>query len=345
MPDDKTYAKIDSDMTSLLRLAGMDLLVFSYIYSLTKDGESEKPFFMSAEAFSQKWFGDVSKARAIKDSLKGLTEVGLLSKGTIKVNKRERTTYTSCMAACLKRINDGVSLPEMPKKRRNKRPSDGTVPLTESGTVPSSEVVPYHHKSGTVPSGDSGTEHIPGSGTVPRNNNKVKKIMDNYSLEKVALGTKEEEEAYFIIFFFRNCLDPQKEVSTFLEYNEKNDWSKGKINTFEKRILVAENEWQFLDGRGNRQMKRCDDAFLDAIRRIYVRAHNEKDPECGILLDKELRGRFVYPACGEPSYAVICTSERQREWFQSHPLYCEEFHTIIGRHKIVFAIDTDKPRL
>ena len=324
-------------MTARLRLAGMDLLLFSYVHSLTKDGESGKPFYMSAETISIKWFGDKSKARAIKDSLRCLTAAGLLSKGTIIVDKRQRTTYTSCMATWLERLDSGGSPPVFPKKRRNKQSDRGTVPPIESGIVPSQKVVQYPHQSGTIPHLDSGTIGITESGTTPPNSNILEETKKRFFIKDAKPDSSEEKKELFKILFFNNFPNPSATLDSLLAHMALNG---DNLNTFEKRILYAANKWKIPDN----VKPRCDAKFLDALRETYILAEKNNDPEADLLIDIRIRciPKYENKNSGIFQYVIVFHNEYQREWAQKNPTYFKPFNVISDGLGIAYAIEKNK---
>lgn len=305
--DGKVFCVLEPWMTTELALAGYDLLVFAYIYSITKDGQ--KAFHASAESISRKWFGNESKARTIKTCLLALTQRGYLECSKGEVGGRIRNIYTSKGKDILRLIRNGMAVPSAPKKRRNATNS-GTVPPTKdistSGTVPPTvKDVPYHYDGGTVPPNNSGTQTISDSGTVPRQIYMIEKIYEKYSLSKgVEINTQEEQQNFRIIFFFRNAQFPEKEVNKFVAYNIRKDWGHGEMLTHDKRIVCAENDWTIDDGA------RIDDKLLDFLRNMYCwgRNNNIEGVEC--LLDTHISGRSL-----DDNYYIKCP-ESVKIWLE-----------------------------
>lgn len=299
MRDSKIFCVVEAWMTSELKLSGFDLVVFAYIHSITKNGD--KQFSASALSISNLWFGDGSKERTIKDCLLSLTKRGYLECQKKEIGGRLRNAYTTKGTEILSAIRNGMTTPPAPRKRRNS-PNSGTVPSTKdiliSGAVPLTvNSVPYHRHSGTVPQNDSGTQTISDSGTVPRQIYMIEIIYEKYSLLKgVEIDTKEEQQNFKIIFFFRNAQFPEKEVNKFVAYNIRKKWGHGEMLTHDQRIVCAENEWTIDDGA------RIDNNLLEFLRVMYCwgRKNNIEGVEC--LLDTHISGR----ALDKNTYIIKC---------------------------------------
>lgn len=78
---------------------------------------------------------------------------------------------------------------------------------------------------------------------------------------------KERNELYQILFW-RNVVDPHREIAKFWEYNETRKWKA--LNTPSKRLKAA-TEWQPADPK-----PRVRQEFLDVWFKIYKRAKEEK---------------------------------------------------------------------
>lgn len=268
---DPDYYVVLAPMTTVLRLTGHDLTVFAVIHSFTKDGKHR--YYGSAEHIAEKWLGDIKKARSIKDSIKALTEAGYINKLKEARGRLIINAYTTNYNTLLEKALSGEELPVLGRKRRNK---EGKT----SGTVP--PVVPYHETSGTVPPETSGT--------VPPNNY-ILNIYKNYSLVEAAPGSKEEQEQFFKIFFFRNAAAPAAEVEKFYSYNTRCEWNGGKLDTFDKRISVAATDWKIEEGG------RTSAAFLEVWRQIYCSAIENGDEFAAKLLNPKVTGKP--DGCGE----------------------------------------------
>ena len=83
----------------------------------------------------------------------------------------------------------------------------------------------------------------------------------------VAPDQKERNELYQILFW-RNVVDPHREIAKFWEYNETRKWKA--LNTPSKRLKAA-TEWQPADPK-----PRVRQEFLDVWFKIYKRAKEEK---------------------------------------------------------------------
>ena len=296
-PKDRIFSVLYPWMTSVLKLSGYDLVLFSYIHSITQSGT--KTFFASAETISRLWYGDTSKTRTIKDSFKTLIALGYISVQHDTIGGRTRNVYISNGQTICDKIVKGIYTPQIPKKRRNREVS-GTVP-------PSSPVSSYHYEGGTVPPTDSGTESQYNSGTVPPNNI-IETIYQKYSLFKgVEINTKEEEKHFEIIFFFRNAKDPKAESQKFIIYNTKNDWGHGALSTHDKRIMVAEYQWEIQDGF------RVEKNLMEFLRVLYVWgvSHHIDGTDC--LLDTKTEGKSM----DTNTYYLKCSAQ-VREWLESN---------------------------
>lgn len=268
---DPDYYVVLAPMTTVLRLTGYDLTVFAVIHSFTKDGKHR--YYGSAEHIAEKWLGDIKKARSIKDSIKVLTEAGYINKLKEARGRLIINAYTTNYNTLLEKALNGEELPVLGKKRRN-------VEGKTSGTVP--RVVPYTETSGTVPPETSGT--------VPPNNY-ILNIYKNYSLSEAAPGSKEEQEQFFKIFFFRNAANPAAEVEKFYSYNTRRGWNGGKLDTFDKRVSVAATDWKIEAGG------RTSAAFLEVWRQIYCAAVEAGDAFAAELLNPKVSGKP--DSCGE----------------------------------------------
>jgi hypothetical protein len=83
----------------------------------------------------------------------------------------------------------------------------------------------------------------------------------------VAPDQKERNELYQILFW-RNVVDPHREIAKFWEYNETRKWKA--LNTPSKRLKAA-TEWQPADPK-----PRVRPEFLDVWFKLYKRAKEEK---------------------------------------------------------------------
>ena len=343
--DGMVFCIVEPWMTTELHLSGYDLLIFAYIHSITKDGQN--PFLASAESISRKWFGDESKARTIKTSLSALVTMGYLKCSKDNVGGRMRNIYTSKGKDILTQIRCGMAAPLAPKKRRNASNSGtvppniksvpyhcdgGTVPLTgsgmppraNSGTVPPNiKSIPYHCDGGTVPLTGSGTHPHTESGTVPPHY--IKEIYNKYSLSNdVEMDSQEEKNNFFIIFYFRNAKDPEGEVIKFLDYNVRKEWAHGDLNTHNKRLVYAANEWDIQDGC------RIDHTLLEFVLDMYRwgRTHNIAGVDC--LLDVSITGEADVTV-----YYITC-SGNVRQWLESQKEYLSSAirHHFMGKELI-----------
>lgn len=297
MSKSEIFSVLKPWMTTELRLSGYDLIVFAYIHSITS--KNNIPFMASAETISRTWFGDETKSRTVKDSLKALALRGFITVSTQTINGRSRNVYFTNAEDVLNRIQNGQAIPPAPTKRRNTS-AGGTVP-------PSPSVVPYHPDSGTVPPCDSGTQVHPDGGTVPRHYI-YEDVYDNYSLDKSAqINTKEEEQNFQILFFFRNARNPKEEARNFITYNLQGNWNQGKLDSHEKRLLCAQRKWKIKEG------SRVDPYLLEFIHNLYVWGTKKGIADTELLLDPTIKGRRI----DDNTYYLKCP-ENVHLWLESH---------------------------
>ena len=105
--------------------------------------------------------------------------------------------------------------------------------------------------------------------------------------------TQEEEEMFFEIFFWRNLIDPLKEVERFVDYNEGNGWSK--LPTRKDRVDAAKS-W-------NPQTKglRRNKEFLAAWYKLYCRLKQQEPQIASTMLAADSRG-----AINNGCYVIHC---------------------------------------
>ena len=115
--------------------------------------------------------------------------------------------------------------------------------------------------------------------------------------------TQEEEEMFFEIFFWRNLIDPLKEVERFVDYNEGNGWSK--LPTRKDRVDAAKS-W-------NPQTKglRRNKEFLAAWYKLYCRLKQQEPQIASTMLAVDSRGAI------NNGYYVIHCADGIRQYISS----------------------------
>lgn len=296
-------------MTVQLKLKGYDLIVFAVIHGFSQDDTNS--FVGSAEVIAQKWLGDKSKARAVKDSIKTLAAAGYITVRKERRGKREVNGYVSNYDDLLKRLEAGEALPPLGRKHRG---GSAGVTVGDSGTVPpTATVVPYHHDSGTVPP----------KSVVPYHHYKNNKNIVSYSFGRDARAEKEQQEELYKIFFWKGACAPEVEVQEFWLYNTKLDWTdaKGhKFNTWKQRVALADG-WQFQkSGAG-----RADEKFLKHWFQLWMAATEAGEEIAPALMDLKAHakkeGEVLYIYCTVP---VI-------EWLQANVEQVHPFLSAIVR--------------
>lgn len=301
---DGDYYVVQAPMTRALKLRGHDLTVFAIIHSFTKDGKHI--FRGSAKYIAEKWL-DPSAERAIKDSLKALADAGFIN----IIKEGNQNAYTTNYNSLLERIQAGEEIPPLGRKNRSKKQTvvpyhpllaqgaDNTqVTKIDSGTVPPPE---KSADSGTVPPKQwYGT--TPNSGTVPpqisiRNN---KSILLSAHADARAREAQEEKEEIFEIFFLRNAANPRREVERFYEYNERNDWNGGRLDTAAKRARMAKVNWKF-----ESETLRFPEDFLASWGAIHLAA-KMSDPEIARAM---LDDRIAFSGIPGHSCVITCPAK------------------------------------
>ena len=297
---DGDYYVVQAPMTRALKLRGHDLTVFAIIHSFTKDGKHL--FRGSAKYIAEKWL-EPSAERAIKDSLKSLAEAGYIN----VIKEGSQNAYTTNYNTLLERIQAGEEIPVLGRKNRSKK--QAMVPYhplmaqsadnaqfaeISSGTVPPPEKMAG---SGTVPP-KQWYRTTPNSGTVPPQIN-----MDNNESIVVNAHTcaqEQEQQQIFEIFFFRNAVNPRREVERFYSYNIQNEWNGGKLNTPEKRCQVAKTSWKF-----ETESRRFPQDFLDCWGAIQLAAKMSDPAIARAMLDD----RISFSGTPGESCMITCPAE------------------------------------
>ena len=301
---DGEYYVVQAPMTRALKLRGHDLTVFAIIHSFTKDGKHL--FRGSAKYIAEKWL-EPSAERAIKDSLKSLADAGFIN----VIKEGSQNAYTTNYNSLLERIQAGEEIPTLGRKNRSKKQTvvpyhpllaqgaDNTqVTKIDSGTVPPPE---KSADSGTVPP-KQWYRTTPDSGTVPPQINieNNKSILLGARTDARAREEQEEKEEILEIFFLRNAANPRREVERFYEYNERNGWNDGRLDTTDKRRRMAKVNWKF-----ETENRRFPEDFLDCWGAIQLAAKMSDPAIARAMLDD----RISFSGTPGESCMITCPAE------------------------------------
>ena len=298
---DGDYYVVQAPMTRILKLRGYDLTVFAIIHSFTKDGAHI--YRGSIRDIADKWFEGASSVRAVQDSLKTLANAGYIN----VIKEGNRHAYTTNYNSLLEKAAAGKEIPSLGKKNRSKNINDGTVPSiglqpTENKAVcgVNDGTVPPFANDGTVPP-NRRYRTTKNDGTVPPqiNIDNNKSILLGARTDARAREEQEEKEEIFEIFFLRNAANPRREVERFYEYNERNGWNGGRLDTTDKRRRMAKVNWKF-----ETESRRFPEDFLDCWKAIQLAA-KMSDPEISRAM---LDDRIAFSGVPGQSCMITCPS-------------------------------------
>lgn len=138
----------------------------------------------------------------------------------------------------------------------------------------------------------------------PNNINIDNNIHKDIHISNAAEPTEEEKEIIYLIFYWRNFIDPAAELNKYLEYNGQRKWKA--LNTPTKRLMSASNDWQPQD-----KTPRVRQQFLDMWYSLYGRIKNEDPNMAADMIDT--RAKFEF----QGSEAKLrCRSKALREYIE-----------------------------
>lgn len=302
---DGDYYVVQAPMTRILKLRGYDLTVFAIIHSFTKDGAHV--YRGSIRDIADKWFEGASSVRAVKDSLKALADAGYIN----VIKEGNRHAYTTNYNGLLEKAAAGIEIPSLGKKNRAKYANGGTVPPTVLQSIDNQ--VACGANGGTVPPTANGGTVPPkwwyrtteNGGTVPPqvnidNNKSILLSAHADARAREAQEAQEEKEEIFEIFFLRNAANPRREVERFYEYNERNDWNGGRLDTAAKRARMAKVNWKF-----ESETRRFPEDFLASWGAIHLAA-KMSDPEIARAM---LDDRIAFSGIPGQSCVITCPAK------------------------------------
>ena len=142
-------------------------------------------------------------------------------------------------------------------------------------------------KKGGRPKTQQNPEKPNGFGENPEKPNNINidnnKHKDNF-ISQPAEPTEEEKRERYLIFFWRNFVDPEAELNRFIDYNGRRRWKA--LDTPTKRICAA-SEWQPQDST-----PRVRQEFLDMWYKLYCRLKEENEGYELPMID--CRARFEF---------------------------------------------------
>lgn len=261
---DNDYYMVMAPMSTILKLRGIDLVVFAVIHSFSKDGKHK--YQGSAEDIAAKWLGDKNKARSVKDSIKVLSEAGYINIYPSYIGKKRHNVYDTNYNQLLMLVEAGEPLPALSKKMRGSRANSGMIPPVVSAT-----------KIGGICNKNQwyNTTHI-----------NILNIINIISgvRGRACASREEQQQEIYLLFYWKGAVEPRREVEAFYRYNDSRGWSDGQgraFDTFEKVIALADG-WKF-EQAGTRN----DTVFLATFCKFWALA---------VTTHQDIAWEFINPA-------------------------------------------------